>query len=78
LPLRLSAKSAFAESLDDKIDAISVGMDALTQARSGLIVELAGSYKLSTAYPACEFVEAGDLVSYGQIIRISIIGRPRR
>jgi putative ABC transport system substrate-binding protein len=80
LSLRLSAelldvrnendlKSAFAESLDDKIDAISVGIDALTQARTGLIVELAGSYKLSTAYPAPEFVEAGGLVGYGHIIR---------
>jgi putative ABC transport system substrate-binding protein len=78
LPLRLSAelldvrnendlKGAFAESLDDKIDAI--GIDALTQARTGLIVELAGSNKLSTAYPAPEFVEAGGLVGYGHIIR---------
>lgn len=30
-----------------------------------MIVELAGSYKLPTAYPAREFVEAGGLVSYG-------------
>jgi putative ABC transport system substrate-binding protein len=58
-------KHAFAQSLDHKIDAISVGIDALTQARVGLIVELAGSYKLPTAYPAREFVEAGGIVSYG-------------
>jgi hypothetical protein len=30
-------KRAFAESLDDKIDAISVGIDALPQARAGLM-----------------------------------------
>ncbi len=35
-------KRAFAESLDDEIDAFSVGIDALTQTRAGLIVELAG------------------------------------
>jgi putative ABC transport system substrate-binding protein len=58
-------KRAFAESLDHKIDAISVGIDVFTPARAGLIVELAGSYKLPTAYPAREFVEAGGLVSYG-------------
>ena len=58
-------KHAFAELLDHQIDAISVGIDALTQARVGLIVELAGVYKLPTAYPAREFVEAGGIVSYG-------------
>ena len=48
-----------------KIDAISVGIDGLTQANAGMIVELARKYQIPTAYPAREFVDAGGLLSYG-------------
>jgi putative ABC transport system substrate-binding protein len=50
---------------DQKVDALSIGIDALTQAKAGLIVELTGNQKLPTIYPSREFVEAGGLASYG-------------
>jgi putative ABC transport system substrate-binding protein len=47
------------------IDAMSVGIDALTQANLAAIVRLAAEHRLPTAYPAREFVDAGGLLSYG-------------
>ena len=57
--------AAFKLVKDQKVDALSIGIDALTQAKAGLIVELAGRQKLPTIYPAREFVEVGGLASYG-------------
>jgi putative ABC transport system substrate-binding protein len=48
-----------------KMDAISVGIDGLTQANAAMIVDLARRYRIPTAYPAREFVDAGGLLSYG-------------
>jgi putative ABC transport system substrate-binding protein len=48
-----------------KIDALYVGIDALTQAKAKTIVELAAEEKLPTAYIAREYVDAGGLLSYG-------------
>ena len=50
---------------DGKVDALSVGIDALTQANADLIVKLAAQHRLLTAYPAREFVDVGGLLSYG-------------
>jgi putative ABC transport system substrate-binding protein len=47
------------------VDALSVGIDALTQANAALIVTLAAGLRLPTAYPAREFVDVGGLLSYG-------------
>jgi len=58
-------KAAFDLIRERKLDALSVGVDALTQIEAGLIVHSAAHIRLLTAYPAREFVEIGGLVSYG-------------
>lgn len=57
--------AAFTMIKDQKVDTLSIGIDALTQAKAGLIIELAGGQKLPTIYPSREFVDTGGLVSYG-------------
>jgi putative ABC transport system substrate-binding protein len=57
--------NAFARIANDRFDALSVGIDALTQANAQMIVELAAAHKLLTAYPAREFVDVDGLLSYG-------------
>src|SRR4029077_10986149 len=56
--------SAFAR-IADRLDALSVGIDALIQADAKMIVDLASDYKMLTTYPAREFVDIGGLLSYG-------------
>ena len=56
---------AFAKMAANRLDALSVGIDALTQSNAKMIVGLAAEHKLLTAYPAREFVEMGGLMSYG-------------
>jgi putative ABC transport system substrate-binding protein len=56
---------AFAIIAARRVDALSVGIDALTQANAKMIVDLAAEHKLLTAYPAREFVDVGGLLSYG-------------
>jgi putative ABC transport system substrate-binding protein len=56
---------AFGRMPRERLDALSVSIDALTQANARMIVELAAAHKLLTAYPAREFVEVGGLLSYG-------------
>jgi putative ABC transport system substrate-binding protein len=58
-------KTAFDLIRERKLDALSVGVDALTQAEAGLIVKSAAHIRSITAYPAREFVEIGGLLSYG-------------
>jgi len=48
-----------------RMDALVVGIDTLTQANPNLIAELAIKYKLPTIYASKEFVEAGGLIMYG-------------
>ena len=57
--------NAFARIATNRLDALSVGIDALTQANAKTIVSLAGEHKVLTAYPAREFVDVGGLLSYG-------------
>ncbi len=57
--------SAFAGIPARKLDALSVGIDALTQAKAKMMVILAAEHKLLSAYPAREFVDVGGLLSYG-------------
>jgi putative tryptophan/tyrosine transport system substrate-binding protein len=57
--------AAFAKMAARGIDAVSVGIDALTQANAAMIVELAAERRLPAVYPAREFVELGGLFSYG-------------
>jgi len=48
-----------------KPDALSIGIDAVTQASAAQIVASAAEHRLPTAYPAREFVDVGGLISYG-------------
>lgn len=57
--------TAFAGMAARRIEALAVGIDALTQANAAQIVALAAERRLPTAYPAREFVELGGLFSYG-------------
>jgi putative ABC transport system substrate-binding protein len=56
---------AFDRMAQMKVGALSVGIDAVTQAHADLIVRQAAQARLPTAYPAREFVEIGGLLSYG-------------
>jgi putative tryptophan/tyrosine transport system substrate-binding protein len=57
--------SAFAAMRQRRVNALSVGIDAVTQANAEMIAKLAAEQKLPTAYPAREFAEVGGLLSYG-------------
>ena len=48
-----------------KVDALSVGIDTVTQTDAALIVELCAKHRLPAAYPSREFVDVGGLMSYG-------------
>ena len=56
---------AFATMAAHRVQALSVGIDGLTQANAATIVRLAAAQKLPAAYPAREFVDVGGLMSYG-------------
>ena len=57
--------NAFGTIGEHRVDVLSVGIDAVTQANAKLIIDLAAEHKLPTAYPSREFVDAGGLLSYG-------------
>jgi putative ABC transport system substrate-binding protein len=61
----LDIAAAFAAMRQRGVNALSVGIDAVTQANAATIAKLAAEQKLPTAYPAREFVELGGLLSYG-------------
>ena len=54
---------AFDAAVRQRTDALVVGIDTLTQANQGLIVELAAKRRLPAMYASTEF--AGGLISYG-------------
>jgi putative ABC transport system substrate-binding protein len=56
---------AFETALIGHVDAIIVGLDAVTQAHCQLIVDLAARNRLPAVYSSREFVEAGGLITYG-------------
>jgi putative ABC transport system substrate-binding protein len=56
---------AFGMVADHKVNAVSVGIDAVAQANGKIIVETAASHRIATVYPSREFVDAGGLFSYG-------------
>ena len=61
----LDIAGAFAAMRQRRVNALSVGIDVVTQANAATIAKLAAEQKLPTAYPAREFVELGGLLSYG-------------
>jgi putative ABC transport system substrate-binding protein len=56
---------AFETALSRRVDAVIVGLDAVTQATYQLIVDLAARNRLPTVFGSREFVDAGGLMAYG-------------
>jgi putative ABC transport system substrate-binding protein len=61
----LDITTAFVAMRQRQVNALSVGIDVVTQANAATITRLAAEQKLPTAYPARDFVELGGLLSYG-------------
>lgn len=57
-------EQAFRSAVNDHFDALTVGMDALTQAHSRAIADMATHYRLPAVYPSREFVDQGGLLAY--------------
>ena len=57
--------AAFKSMRQNKTDALYVGIDALTQAKAKMIVDLAAEHRLPTVYISRDFVNMGGLLSYG-------------
>jgi ABC-type uncharacterized transport system substrate-binding protein len=55
---------AFERAVRQRVDALVVGADGLTQAHQRTIIDLAARNKLPATYPARDFVEAGGLIAY--------------
>jgi putative ABC transport system substrate-binding protein len=58
-------KKAFDEGARQRLDAMYVGLDTLTQANRTLIADLAVKHRLPTIAAAGDYVDAGLLASYG-------------
>ncbi len=58
-------KKAFDEAARQRVDAMYVGLDTLTQKNRALIADLAVKHHLPTMAAAGDFVDAGMLASYG-------------
>lgn len=56
---------AFTAMRQRGVNALSVGIDVVTQDSAATIARFAAEQKMPTAYPAREFVELGGLLSYG-------------
>jgi len=56
---------AFEKAAHSRIDALLVGIDAVSQQHAGLIVTLAEWQRLPTIYASREYVDAGGLMGYG-------------
>jgi putative ABC transport system substrate-binding protein len=55
---------AFELAVRQRVDALVIGADGLTQMHQQTIVDLVTRNRLPAAYPAREFVEAGGLIAY--------------
>jgi putative tryptophan/tyrosine transport system substrate-binding protein len=56
---------AFTEATAQHVDALVVGVDALTQKNRSFIVQLAAGHGLPAIYVSKEFIDAGGLIAYG-------------
>jgi putative tryptophan/tyrosine transport system substrate-binding protein len=56
---------AFNLAVERRVEAIVVGLDAVTQVNAALIAGLAANRRLATIYASKEFVEVGGLIAYG-------------
>jgi putative ABC transport system substrate-binding protein len=57
--------SAFDVASQQRIGALVIEIDALTQANKDLIIQLAAKHQLPAIYTSREFVDAGGLLTYG-------------
>lgn len=55
---------AFEAAARDLVDALTVGIDALTQAHRTTIAALAARHRIPAIYASREFVDAGGLIAY--------------
>ena len=58
-------RRAFDEAKMQRVDAVYVGLDTLTQVNRKLIADLAIKHRLPTVTAASDYVDAGSLVAYG-------------
>jgi putative ABC transport system substrate-binding protein len=58
-------ESAFDAAVAQQVEAIIVGIEAVTQMNAVAIAELAIKHRLATIFASKEFVEAGGLIAYG-------------
>jgi len=58
---------AFDAAVQQRADALFVGIDAVMQANAKLIAELAAKHRLPAIYSSREFVDAGGLLAYGVV-----------
>jgi putative ABC transport system substrate-binding protein len=58
-------ESAFDAAVAQQVEAIIVGIEAVTQINAVAIAELAIKHRLATIYASKDFVEAGGLIAYG-------------
>jgi putative ABC transport system substrate-binding protein len=57
--------AAFVAASNQRVDALSVGTETVTQANRTLIADLAVKHRLLAVYGSREFVDAGGLIAYG-------------
>ena len=55
---------AFERAVRQRVNALLIGADGLTQLHQQMIVDLVARNRLAASYPAREFVEAGGLIAY--------------
>jgi len=56
---------AFDRAAQQRVDALVIGADGLTQMHQQTIVDLLARMRLPAVYPDRDFVEAGGLIAYG-------------
>jgi putative ABC transport system substrate-binding protein len=62
---REDLERAFATAVAERVDALVIGNDTVTQTNRRQVVELAARHRLPAMYLAREFVDAGGLMTYG-------------
>jgi putative tryptophan/tyrosine transport system substrate-binding protein len=58
---------AFDAAIAQRVEAVVVGIDALTQENRTLIARLAADHRLPAIYVSREYIDAGGLIAYGPI-----------
>jgi putative ABC transport system substrate-binding protein len=58
-------RPAFEDASRQRVNALIVGIDAITQGNQQLILDLAIAHRMAAIYASREFVDAGGLLTYG-------------